>query len=415
MNGDNPNIYEIMWMADFCKKFSYVYIYDTEVETTKALIKYCKMAEISLAGYIKDDIIYDINDVREDTVDSLSKISRRKIGILAYSEIESVSIKKYKHFMISEYNKRTIQYKMKPRSRDRFWLEVNLADHCNLNCQMCDHFAPIAEKTFMSIEVFERDMKRLAMLMENEMGIIKLQGGEPFLNKDIIEYMRISRELFPKSVIWIFTDGILLLNSDKAKGGNVWEALKKYNVEIQLTLYPLKIKYEEIDKKAKEYGVKVTSFYEVGDRKGSINKQSVKHPMDIKGKRDKYEFISCYQFNESIVLNNGKIYTCPFIPYVKHLNKKFDLDFRVTEQDYIDIYTAESYEEIAEFCTHRVPFCNYCSVRGRRAFLWKQSTNKKEEWLMDSKDKMYLFLMKIAVNTKLYDIAWLRKLGRKIM
>ncbi|MBQ8167808.1 4Fe-4S cluster-binding domain-containing protein, partial [bacterium] len=138
--------------------------------------------------------------------------------------------KKYKHFMISEYNKRTIQYKMKPRSRDRFWLEVNLADHCNLNCQMCDHFAPIAEKTFMSIEVFDRDMKRLAMLMENEMGIIKLQGGEPFLNKDVIEYMRISRELFPKSVIWIFTDGILLLNSDKAKGGNVWEALKKYNL-----------------------------------------------------------------------------------------------------------------------------------------------------------------------------------------
>ena len=307
MNGDNPNIYELMHMADFCKKYSHVYIYDTDREITESIIKYLKMAEISIKGYISNDDIYDINGVKQGTIEGLSKISKRKIGILTYSDVNSEILKSYKCFMISEFNKRNIWYKMYPRSRENFWLEVNLADHCNLNCQMCDHFAPIAEKTFMPIEVFERDMKRLAELMNHEMGIIKLQGGEPFLNKDIIEYMRISRELFPKSIIWIFTDGILLLNSDKAKTGNVWAALKEYDVEIQLTLYPLKIKYDEIDKKAKEYGVKVTSFYEVGDRTGSINKQSVKHPMDVKGKRDKYEFISCYQFNESIVLNNGKI------------------------------------------------------------------------------------------------------------
>ena len=41
-------------------------------------------------------------------------------------------------------------------------LEFHLADHCNLNCQCCDHFAPIADNYFLDLDEFERDMSRLA-------------------------------------------------------------------------------------------------------------------------------------------------------------------------------------------------------------------------------------------------------------
>ena len=57
-------------------------------------------------------------------------------------------------FLVSNWNKRTIPKKMNPRKREEFLLEVNLADHCNLNCQCCDHFSPLAKECFLYSPVF---------------------------------------------------------------------------------------------------------------------------------------------------------------------------------------------------------------------------------------------------------------------
>jgi uncharacterized radical SAM superfamily Fe-S cluster-containing enzyme len=84
------------------------------------------------------------------------------------------------------------------------WIEVNLADHCNLNCQMCDHFSPLAKPTFLDLETFRRDMKRLAELTDGYIDIMKLQGGEPLLNDQAIEFIKITRELFPESNHFLF-------------------------------------------------------------------------------------------------------------------------------------------------------------------------------------------------------------------
>lgn len=232
-------------------------------------------------------------------------------------------------YFMSEWNKRTIPYKMTPRCKENFWLEVNVADHCNLNCQCCDHFAPIADKYLLDIDEFERDMNRLAELMDGKMGIFKIQGGEPTLHPQLIDFMRITREKFPTSTIFFFTNGILLLSLEKGKNGNLWQAMKDYDVTLMITTYPLNIDFEKLDAKAKEYGLKYERFVEVGkvdphaigENKyygKDIDKLSVHHPFDLKGKVPKYEYVSCYQFNESITLRHGKIYTCPFIPSKIH-------------------------------------------------------------------------------------------------
>ncbi len=102
--------------------------------------------------------------------------------------------------------------------------------------------------------------------------------------------------------------------------------------------------------------------------------------MDLEGKIDKYQYVCCYQFNESITLRHGKIYTCPFIPYLEHFNKFFNKNLKVTENCFIDIYKAQSYEEIAEHCTHRTDFCNYCNISGRKAIKWKKTEKNIKEW-----------------------------------
>ena len=41
---------------------------------------------------------------------------------------------------------------------------VDIVDHCNLNCKGCGHFSPLASKSFLDLETFENDLRRLIVL-----------------------------------------------------------------------------------------------------------------------------------------------------------------------------------------------------------------------------------------------------------
>jgi hypothetical protein len=299
-------------------------------------------------------------------------------------------------YIVSEWNKRTFCKKMLPRALEDFYLEVNLADHCNLNCQCCDHFSPIAKPTFLDFDQYVKDIHRLAELTGNKMGLMKLQGGEPLLNDRVIDYMKVTRECFPDSHICLFTDGLLLIKwGEYTDERNIWKAVMDYEIEIRMTQYPIPLQLERITNQAKKYGVPITFdppkfekggrlwvFSEIGALGYRGIKHSVKHPFDLQASQDKFRWISCYQFNESIVLRDGKIYTCPMIPYAHFFNEAFGQNLEVKEDCYIDIYKAESFWEIAEFCTHRTSFCDYCAVHKRSSRPWKQSEHSMEEWVL---------------------------------
>ena len=69
--------------------------------------------------------------------------------------------------------------KLKPRNAENFIAEINLTDHCNLNCQCCDHFSPLADEFYLDLETFEKDVKQFAKLTcENVMG-----GGWIVINR----------------------------------------------------------------------------------------------------------------------------------------------------------------------------------------------------------------------------------------
>ena len=368
------------------------------------------MSNIKIEGFIMPEVKPSDIDGEPFPIYNLSQVKvkrvwkKRKIGVIIASEDFSynqiISMLKLigvlDYYIVSEWNKRTFCKKMLPRSIDDFYLEVNLADHCNLNCQCCDHFSPIATPTFLDYEQYVKDIRRIAKLTENKIGLMKLQGGEPLLNPRVIDYMKVTRECFPESHICLFTDGLLLTKWGSQKDDkNIWKAIMEYEIEIRMTQYPIPLKLDEIVAQAKEYGVPVTFeppefkkggrlwiFSEIGALNYRGVKHSVKHPFDLTANQEKYRWISCYQFNESIVLRDGKIYTCPMIPYAHFFNEKFNQNLLVTEDCWIDIYKTNSFEEIAEFCTHRTTFCNYCAVHKRFAQPWKQSEHVIEEWVL---------------------------------
>ena len=386
---DQPMMSELDLMFTFCSRHKHLFIYGCEEKQTM-LYKYLEMSGVSVAGYvisrrmhwetsIKGVPVYLPEELEGKGYEKENTAFLMALPGTHYNEVLcSLQSLGYRHvFYLSEYNKNTIAYKMRPRTKEQFWLEVNLADHCNLDCQMCDHYSQFAKPRLLDLEVYRRDMERLSDLMDGTMGIMKLQGGEPLLNRQTGEIIKMTRKYFPDTRIFLFTNGLLLLQCEKWEEGNLWQCFHDYDVEVQLTVYG------KIQKKAQDYGVKLMMFKEAANRDDTVPvKTSVKHTHDLSGQQDSHSFISCYQFNESIVLRNGKIYTCPMIPYSVYLEKQFSVSFERCGEDGIDIYSVDSYEEIAEFVARRAPFCRYCNVRNRKFQIpWRQSGHSLSEYI----------------------------------
>ncbi len=163
--------------------------------------------------------------------------------------------------------------------------EVNIADHCNLNCQCCNHFSPLADQVFLDIDIFTRDLKRIRELTNGEVGKIWLIGGEPLLHPQLTDFLYVSRSLFPKTHITLNTNGILLLKKDE----RFWQALRDTQIEITLTKYPIQIDYQKIDQKINLEKVKYA--YTLSS---TVLKTTYHLPLDVEGKLDGIKnYIKC--------------------------------------------------------------------------------------------------------------------------
>lgn len=245
----------------------------------------------------------------------------------------------------------------------------------------------------MNYDQYEKDIGRLSKLTGGHIGLLKLQGGEPLLNDRLIDYIKVTRKYFPNSRICLFTDGMLLYKWGAEY--DLWTHVKENEIEIRMTEYPININIEKIKNQARDCGIpifvdpppfgkgaRLWIFSEIGNLKYKGIKTSVKHPFTRNRCNEKFRWISCYQFNESIVLRDGKIYTCPMIPYSHYFNEYFQENLEVKDDCYIDIYSVSSFDEIAEFCTHRTSFCDYCAVHKRHSISWKQSKHDISEWML---------------------------------
>lgn len=253
-------------------------------------------------------------------------------------------------------------------------LHIHLTDHCNLNCKGCDNFSPLSPEVFADISVVEEDCARISELSDGKVGEIQLLGGEPLLHSQVIDFMAIVRKYFPTVPTKMITNGVLLLKQ-KAE---FWEACRRNNIEIVVTKYPVKINHEAIENKAKEEGVKF-SFY---GSTAEIEKNMQCMPIDLSGTQNACDsFLRCSAANRCIAMDNGKIYTCTTIPYIKYFNAHFNKNLPVSEKDYIDIYKAKSINEILKFIAKPMPFCRFCNQKG---IIWDigYGVSKKEisEW-----------------------------------
>lgn len=256
---------------------------------------------------------------------------------------------------------------------DSIHIEVNINKDCNLNCKGCDHFAPVAEADTLEFDIFERDMKRLSKVMAGHIHRIILLGGEPLLNEHLLDYVRIARRCMSEAEVFIATNGTLLAKMSD----NFWQTLKDNNTGLMVTKYPVKLDYEALRKIAEEKGI-------VWEYLGSSESgRSLWHfPLDLTGSQDPVEsFIHCVNANSCHTLERGRLYTCSIAPNIKAFNDYFGKNVPLTEEDGIDIYKAESAEEILKLLAQPINFCRYCNVKGRTYdHGWEVSKKDIGEW-----------------------------------
>lgn len=261
-----------------------------------------------------------------------------------------------------------------------FKFEVHLNEHCNLNCKCCDHFSSIAQEEYADFDMVEKDFIRMKELLGDERDIsIYLLGGEPLLNPRIVDYINMARRHFPnreKVTIRIVTNGILL----NEQSDEFWKTCGENNILIAPSHYPISIDYDSIRKKANEYGVDIEFFHS-----DDLVEYMYNIPLHIQGDLDpKDSFEHCHIASRCVFIREGKLYGCPRAANIRHFNKKYDKNLSLENDDFLDIYSIKSFDEIQKYLENPKSFCSHCNTRNlKKDVKWSTSEKKMEDWVSE--------------------------------
>ena len=248
------------------------------------------------------------------------------------------------------------------------YLEVDIVDHCNLNCSGCSHFCPVTEPNFMNVEEFKRDLTELA----TKFPIIKqfrLLGGEPLLHPDINKFIQYSREILPCTDIRIVTNGLLL----EKMPDEFWNTVNKYNIILDLSKYPIA---------GEKFAAGLDKIGEKGAKLGFIHLcKKFWLSLISDGSADKTESFEKCNHKNCKSLKNGKLYNCPTGAFIYRYNKKFNTN--IPEECGIDIYKS-TIDEIEIYMKTPFDTCKYCLIQKFFKYKnWSVSKKDKDEWFAD--------------------------------
>jgi organic radical activating enzyme len=237
-------------------------------------------------------------------------------------------------------------------------LDLNVAAGCNFSCTSCSHASPVNDHWMMTPEELEYDLAAIWPFMNFHR--LQMVGGEPTLNKQLPELMRVARASGVGREIMVITNGSLL----KRMPDEFWKELDT----LQLSIYPrldpdipefAKEKCNEFHKPF--YSTTFTDFY-----------QQIRSVTN-----DGSHFHSCHWRNDCWTLHRGHFYFCPqslFFP-------KALLGHESTDGLPVSGLTDA---KLDEFLTRKEPLeaCKVCMANEMKGQPWTES--KRSEWIAKS-------------------------------
>lgn len=253
--------------------------------------------------------------------------------------------------------------------------DVQVAEHCNLNCKNCNHCSSVAEEEFLDVAEYEKDCARLSELFDSEVKYIALLGGEPLLHPKLPEIMRITREAFQVGKIRIITNGLLL----PSMGDDFWAACRDYRITLAPTEYPVSFDYVKWREYAEAHEVIWDSFpyYNIDGKSGvkllqrGLIGTTGRHVVE-------HNYYHCPHANNCLTLRHGRLYTCLRAAHAHHLKNYFNLDIHLSERNSVNIYEVKDAYELMAKVNRPIPFCQYCNL---------DSLGYEEAWGISRKDR----------------------------
>ncbi len=252
------------------------------------------------------------------------------------------------------------------------FFDVEVTEHCNLQCKGCGSLAPLAEEEYLDLEEYEKDIQKLSEISDGIVHHISILGGEPLLHPKITDIMAMTRSYFPHGEINLVTNGILVDSMSMA----FWNVLRDSQITLAPTKYPIKVDYDHIQRLAKERGVKFRFFGNPADT-GFWNH------LVLEPNGTRYEtqsFMHCANANICAVLSHGKLFSCVRPAKIRHFNKAFNTDLCLTERDYLEVEKIKSLDEVMKFCATPLPFCRFCNTLAESPTNWEPSKKDISEW-----------------------------------
>lgn len=269
-------------------------------------------------------------------------------------------------------------------------LEIQVVDHCNLNCAGCNHFSPLATPWFIDINDF-----RNQVIMANEkipnIKVFMIVGGEPTLHPQLFELCKIAREIFPKekTQLKVLSNGLNMKNIIKHK--------KEYldmDIMFDITAYSNYTNYEEVEE-CQEYGIAFNHQERLFMRQQLVNENGDTDPAKAYYQYCPHE-IPCF------TLKNYKIYICPFSAFLDIYCKKYNLNIPEEEEDYLRLEDINSLDDLHNFIFSPKKICKYCDATLPTAsWLWHKCYNIKSEFTVSMENAYfedYDFYLKLINN-----------------
>ena len=246
---------------------------------------------------------------------------------------------------------------------------------CNLNCKGCAHFAPLAKSWKIKLEDFKNEANLISKLCEPEQ--ISILGGETLLHEDLDKILFCARKTFKNQKISFVTNGILLNNHFDE---HLFAIIKKNNINIRFSVYPIDVNYELIFKKLKILNI---SYDTENDFVNNQNEPWFHYHYHIKNNKVA-DYCYIRDALDSPQVYNYKVFGCATTAYICHFNQYFNEKFKLEKDDYLDLKNC-SIENFDRFINNLhengTSFCkNYCSYETNDKWKWGLTERNKKEW-----------------------------------
>jgi cyclic pyranopterin phosphate synthase len=121
-----------------------------------------------------------------------------------------------------------MEYLIRDGKIHTYGLEIQAAEHCNLRCAGCSQSSPFLPPKYPNLHNLERSLYLLSEVMRA--GRATVLGGEPLLNPQLLDLLRVVRKSPLFDQVYVTTNGVLLTEVDE----EFWNLVDV----VEISLYP---------------------------------------------------------------------------------------------------------------------------------------------------------------------------------